>query len=62
MKKTYLSPLCDILQMDGADILLTASKPATAMEMPDTDIYDPDHQPGSSTYDWENDEEDDWGF
>lgn len=62
MKKTYLSPLCDILQMDGADDLLMASNPAYEMETPDTDIYDPDHQPGQSMYDWEDDEEDDWGY
>lgn len=62
MKKKYLSPLCGILQMDGADDLLIASTPATAMEQPDADIYDPDHKPGNSNYDWEDDEDDDWGL
>ena len=48
--------------MDGADDLLIASTPATAMEQPDADIYDPDHKPGNSNYDWEDDEDDDWGL
>ena len=60
MKKTYLSPLCSIFQIEGADNLLVASNPATAMETPDTGIYDntdPWNVPNT-----DGDEDDDWGF
>ena len=38
MKKTYLTPQTDIMQIDGTDQLLTASNPATEMAIPFTGI------------------------
>lgn len=63
MKKTYISPLCEICQTDCAGDLLTASI-ATKMELPDDGIWDNPDTPGKTIDPWNdpNTEEDDWGF
>ena len=57
MKKTYISPQCEVCPMDGAADLLVASNPATEMENPSFDIV----QGGSGIWDDPDTEDDNWG-
>lgn len=59
MKKTYISPQCEVCQMDGACDLLMSSDPAYGMADPGTGI---NQGGGSSIWDDPATDDDNWGY
>jgi hypothetical protein len=57
MKKTYISPFCEVCQMDVPGELLAASDPATEMVTPTTGINN-----NTDSYDNPDTDDDDWGY
>ncbi len=57
MKKTYISPFCEVCQMDAPGELLAASDPAYGMEEPGNGINN-----GSGSWNNPDTEDDDWGL